>query len=161
MNAQNRLKVLLVGSLLLLTAPAMESVTPLPFEQSLLMCFTSPLQFHIPEKLGCSKKLEIQRGLFLLFFFSLSFCSSGEVDHYQVRETPTRVTPRTLNSLQVQPLSLPLCCEMRDVVLSRLSPWCPVALPTQQCTQIQQHQCSWVPAAALSLPGDGEEPQAL
>lgn len=60
--------MLLFGSVLPSTAPHTESVWPLPTELSLLMCFMSPLQFHIPEQLSCSKKLEIQRGLFLLFY---------------------------------------------------------------------------------------------
>lgn len=73
--------MLLFGSVLPSTAPHMESVRPLPFELSLLMCFMSPLQFHIPEQLSCSKKLEIQRGLFLLFYPSA----------HQLRLTITRL----------------------------------------------------------------------
>lgn len=59
-------------------------IMPLPFEQCLLMCFMSPLQFHIPEKLGCSKKLETQRGLFLLFYHFA----------HQLRLTTTRLEKR-------------------------------------------------------------------
>lgn len=105
--------------------PQMESIMPLPFEQSLLMCFMSPLQFHIPEKLGCSKKLEIWRGLFLLF---LSYCSPAEVDHYQVRETPTCVIPRILNSLQKTALFPPSvlwnqrCCAVSVVPVASHGP---------------------------------------
>lgn len=81
----------------------MESVRPLPFELSLLMCFMSPLQFHIPEQLSCSKKLEIQRDLVLLFH---------PVTH-QLRLTITRLEKHPW----VQPLVcryspvLPLCSE--------------------------------------------------
>lgn len=105
--------------------PQMESIMPLPFEQSLLMCFTSPLQFHIPEKLGCSKKLEIQRGLYLLFYHFAHQLRLTTTRLYQVRETPTRVIPCALVcSEQFADTALfpPLCCEIRDAVLSQLSP---------------------------------------
>lgn len=78
------------GSVLPSTAPHTEFVRPLPFELSLLMCFKSPLQFHIPEQLSCSKKLEIQRGLFLLFYPFV----------HQLRLTPTRLEKQSW----VQPL---------------------------------------------------------
>lgn len=106
------------GSVLPSTAPHTEFVRPLPFELSLLMCFKSPLQFHIPEQLSCSKKLEIQRGLFLLFYPFV----------HQLRLTPTRLEKQSW----VQPL---VCRSMSS--LWTLKPagsfcLCPLSVP-QPC----------------------------
>lgn len=108
------LEVLLFGSVLPSTAPHTESVRPLPFELSLLMCFMSPLQFHIPEQLSCSKKLEIQRGLFLLFY---PFA-------HQLRLTITRLEKQSWVQVHV----LPLGSETSRVILSL----CPLSVP-QPC----------------------------
>lgn len=97
---------------------SLSDLRPLPSELSLLMCFMSPLQFHIPEQLSCSKKLEIQRGLFLFFY---PFAQ-------QLRLTITRLEKHSW----VQPL---VCRSMSSLwALKPAGPFClcPLSVP-QPC----------------------------
>lgn len=138
MEGWNRLKVLLFGSVLPSAAPHTESVRPLPSELSLLMCPMSPLQFHIPEQLSCSKKLEIQRGLFLLFY---PFAHQLRFVHYQVRETAMGAA----SCVQVH--VLPLDSGTSRVILSL----CPLGVPWP-CPCSSESSTS-APVAEPSLPG--------